>query len=56
MNYAFAAPDANFKCASLDPFADYNKRHDASESVDGVGDTVSQPLKGNFNQIPSSRS
>ena len=51
MNYAFAAPDANFKCASLDPFADYNKRYDASESVDGVGDSVSQPLKGNFNQI-----
>ena len=51
MNYAFAAPDANLKCASLDTFADYNKRYDASESVDGVGDTVSQPLKGNFNQI-----
>ena len=51
MNYAFAAPDANLKCASLDTFADYNKRYDASESVDGVADTVSQPLKGNFNQI-----
>ncbi len=51
MNYAFAAPDANLKCASLDTFADYNKRYDASESVDGVGDSVSQPLKGNFNQI-----
>ena len=51
MNYAFAAPDANLKCASLDTFADYGKRYDASESVDGVADTVSQPLKGNFNQI-----
>jgi chitinase len=51
MNYAFAAPDANLKCASLDAFADYNKRFDASESVDNVADTVSQPLKGNFNQI-----
>jgi hypothetical protein len=51
MNYAFAAPDANLKCASLDAFADYNKRYDASESADGVADTVSQPLKGNFNQI-----
>ena len=51
MNYAFAAPDANLKCASLDTFADYGKRYEASESVDGVADTVSQPLKGNFNQI-----
>ena len=51
MNYAFAAPDANLKCASLDTFADYGKRYDASESVDGVADTVSQPLKGNFNQL-----
>jgi chitinase len=51
MNYAFAAPDASLKCASLDTFADYGKRYDASESVDGVADTVAQPLKGNFNQI-----
>jgi chitinase len=51
MNYAFAAPDANLRCASLDSFADYGKRYEASESVDGVADTVAQPLKGNFNQI-----
>jgi chitinase len=51
MNYAFAAPDATLRCASLDTFADFGKRFDASESVDGVADTVSQPLKGNFNQI-----
>ena len=51
INYAFAAPDATLKCASLDTFADYGKRFDASESVDGVADTVAQPLKGNFNQI-----
>jgi chitinase len=51
INYAFAAPDANLRCASLDTFADYGKRFDASESVDGVADTVSQPLKGNFNQL-----
>ena len=51
MNYAFAAPDANLRCASLDTFADWGKRFDASESVDGVADTVAQPLKGNFNQI-----
>jgi len=51
INYAFAAPDANLRCASLDTFADYGKRFDASESVDGVADTVAQPLKGNFNQL-----
>ncbi|NJD30603.1 MAG: glycoside hydrolase family 18 protein [Gammaproteobacteria bacterium] len=51
MNYAFAAPDANLKCASLDTFADYGKAFGASESVDGVADTYSQPVKGNFNQI-----
>jgi chitinase len=51
VNYAFAAPDANLKCASLDTFADYGKRFDAGESVDGVADTVAQPLKGNFNQL-----
>jgi chitinase len=51
INYAFAAPDENLRCASLDTFADYGKRFDASESVDGVADTVAQPLKGNFNQL-----
>jgi len=51
MNYAFAAPDAALNCASLDTFADYNKAFDARESVDGVADVYSQPLKGNFNQI-----
>jgi len=51
INYAFAAPDEYGKCASLDTFADWGKRFDASESVDGIADTVSQPLKGNFNQL-----
>ena len=51
INYAFAAPDENLRCASLDTFADYGKRFDAGESVDGVADTVAQPLKGNFNQL-----
>ena len=51
MNYAFAAPDASLRCVSLDPFADYGKAFSASESVDGVADTSSQSLKGNFNQI-----
>ena len=51
MNYAFAAPDASLNCVSLDPFADYGKAFSASESVDGVADTYSQTLKGNFNQL-----
>jgi len=51
MNYAFAAPDASLRCVSLDPFADHGKAFSASESVDGVADTSSQALKGNFNQI-----
>ena len=51
INYAFADISDSLVCASADPFADYNKAFDAAESVDGVGDLVSQPVKGNFNQL-----
>lgn len=53
INYAFAGIDkATHTCMSLDTYADWNNRYDASESVDGVGDeTTGQPLKGNFNQL-----
>jgi len=34
-----------------DAFADYTKSFGAAESVDGVGDTWSQPLRGNWNQL-----
>jgi len=51
INYAFAGIDDQLQCTSLDPFADWGKRFDAAESVDGVADTVAQPLKGNFNQL-----
>jgi chitinase len=51
INYAFAGISDNLTCTSLDTFADWGKRFDASESVDGIGDTVTQPLKGNFNQL-----
>jgi chitinase len=51
INYAFAAPDASLNCVSLDTFADWGKAFSASESVDGVADVYSQPLKGNFNQL-----
>jgi chitinase len=51
INYAFAGIADDLTCTSLDTFADWGKRFDASESVDGVEDTVSQALKGNFNQL-----
>ena len=51
INYAFAGIAEDLTCTSLDTFADWGKRFDASESVDGIGDTVTQPLKGNFNQL-----
>jgi len=51
INYAFAGIGDDLKSRILDPYADFNKRYDADESVDGVADTVAQPLKGNFNQL-----
>ena len=51
INYAFAGIGDDLKSKILDPYADFNKRYDADESVDGIADTVSQPLKGNFNQL-----
>ena len=51
INYAFAGIGDDLECKILDPYADYNKRYDADESVDGEADTVEQPLKGNFNQL-----
>jgi chitinase len=51
INYAFAGIDENLRCTSLDEFADFEKRFDSDETVDGVADMVAQPLKGNFNQL-----
>ncbi len=51
INYAFAGIDENLQCTSLDEFADFEKRFDSDETVDGIADTVAQPLKGNFNQL-----
>jgi chitinase len=51
INYAFAGIDDNLECVSLDEFADFEKRFDSAETVDGVADTVAQPLHGNFNQL-----
>ena len=51
INYAFAGIGDDLQCSILDSYADYNNRYDADESVDGVADTVAQPLKGSFNQL-----
>ena len=51
INYAFAGIANDLTCTSVDPYADWNKSFAANESVDGVSDTVGQPLKGNFNQL-----
>ncbi|RZS89978.1 chitinase [Motilibacter rhizosphaerae] len=51
ITYAFAAPDKDGLCAAADPWADYQKVFDATQTVDGVADTWTQPLAGNFNQI-----
>jgi len=57
INYAFANVGADGRCFEAnqagvgDAWADYQKRFKAGESVDGVGDVVSQPLAGNFNQL-----
>jgi chitinase len=57
VNYAFENIGADGRCfertaaGSGDAFADYQKSFDASISVDGVADTFSQPLRGNFNQF-----
>ena len=56
INYAFANI-VNGQCVMttqtgvMDAYADYQKSFNAAESVDGVGDTWNQPLRGNFNQL-----
>ena len=51
INYAFGNVDATGKCASADPWADYQRPVSAEESVDGVADEAGQTLNGNFNQL-----
>jgi chitinase len=51
LNYAFGNVDATGRCASGDPWADYQRPVSAEESVDGVADVDGQPLAGNFNQL-----
>ncbi|MCP2260471.1 chitinase [Streptoalloteichus tenebrarius] len=57
INYAFGNVSQDGRCFVVnqagqgDAWADYQRRYNAAESVDGVGDTYDQPLAGNFNQI-----
>ncbi|PSK97468.1 chitinase [Murinocardiopsis flavida] len=54
--YAFGELDAGGRCvmtedATGDPWADYQRRFTAAESVDGRPDRYDQALAGNFNQL-----
>jgi len=62
INYAFGNVYSDGRCNVItraetgsgdggDAYADYQRSYDAATSVDGVGDTWDQPLKGNFNQL-----
>lgn len=56
LNYAFGGITPEGTCTVTAPgisdsFADYTKSFASSESVDGVGDTWDQKLRGNFNQL-----
>ncbi|WP_030613311.1 glycoside hydrolase family 18 protein [Streptomyces fulvoviolaceus] len=50
INYAFGNVTGG-KCAMGDAYAATDRTYTAAESVDGVADTVDQPLRGNFNQL-----
>ncbi|MEU0149387.1 glycoside hydrolase family 18 protein [Streptomyces sp. NPDC006288] len=57
INYAFGNVSAEGRCftgnvpGEADAWADYARPLDDAGSVDGVGDTGTQPLAGNFNQL-----
>lgn len=63
LNYAFGnvrnnrcevgvtQPSDSSTGAGGDAFADYTKAFSAAQSMDGVGDTWDQPLRGNWNQL-----
>ena len=52
--YAFGNTTGG-QCSIGDSYAAYDKAYTAADSVDGVADTWDQPLRGNFNQLRSSR-
>lgn len=51
LNYAFGFLDAQGKCVSSDPWADYQRPFTAEQSVSGKADEAGQPLSGNLNQL-----
>ena len=51
INYAFSSVSAAGLCTSGDSWADYQKPFTADQAVNGVADTSSQALAGNFNQL-----
>jgi chitinase len=57
INYAFGNVNAGGECFMAnqlgqgDAWADYGRSFTADQSVDGVGDTWNQDLRGNFNQL-----
>ncbi|MBR7838576.1 glycoside hydrolase family 18 protein [Actinospica durhamensis] len=51
INYAFSSVSAAGLCTSGDSWADYQRPFSASEAVNGVADTSTQALAGNFNQL-----
>jgi len=51
LNYAFGDVTEQGVCASLDPWADWQKPTAAADSVDGTGDADTQALKGNFEEL-----
>ncbi|GLZ82047.1 chitinase [Actinorhabdospora filicis] len=57
INYAFGNVNEQGRCFEAnqagvgDAWADYQRRFDGSQTVDGVGDVYNQPLAGNFNQL-----
>ncbi|GAA4419293.1 hypothetical protein GCM10023148_18400 [Actinokineospora soli] len=51
LNYAFGFLDAQGRCVSADPWADWQKPFPADRSVSGEADQPGQPLAGNLNQL-----
>ncbi|WP_034267683.1 glycoside hydrolase family 18 protein [Actinospica robiniae] len=51
INYAFSSVSADGLCTSGDSWADYQRPFSADEAVNGVADTSTQALAGNFNQL-----
>ncbi len=51
LNYAFGFLDAQGKCVSADPWADYQVPFAADRSVNGRADQAGQLLSGNLNQL-----